>query len=111
MNDTSKPYSVCLHGSNPDLGNDDCYTGADFATLAEATAVAADPLSHFKGPGGMSGQQYYSGELWVELDGPDANEVRQVSKGRRGSQGWRSERAHQAGMMGGTQAYNEEMGF
>lgn len=115
MNDVTKPYSVCLWGSNPDLGNDDCHTGEDFATLEEAVAVYTTPFSFFKGPNGSSGEVYYSGELWVELDGPDAYEVRQVSRGKKSRRddddGWRSERAWQAGMMGGVEAYNEEMGF
>ena len=35
-----KTYSVNLWGSHPDAGNDDCWTGADFETLAEAEALA-----------------------------------------------------------------------
>lgn len=110
-------YSVNLWGSKP-WENDDCHTGDEFPTLEEARAVYLNPFPHFKGPGTQSGESYYSGELWVELVGPDVEEERCHSRGRKqkddsGSSDelWEREIAMEAGMLGGCQAYNEAMGY
>lgn len=101
--ETTGAYWVTQWGSHPDFENDDCYTGHDFATYAEAWAAlmagVKDPFVAF-----------------LELDGPGANEVRanpfyDEREVRRDRQSFDSERAMQAGMMGGCQAYNDEMGW
>lgn len=109
-----KPYSVNLWGSKPGT-DDDCHTGDDFETLEDAMKVYRHPFTHFKGPGNQGGESYYSGELWVELDGPDVHEERQERRGRgkrdNGDEEWRREIANEAGMLHGVQAYNEVMGY
>lgn len=115
-------YTINLHGSDPALENDDCYTGDEFPTLEEAMIVYQDPFSHFHGPHGQSGSSYYSGELWVEIDGPDLHEERchqrsagfvtlnhKGSKKRTSNDDWRHEQAMEAGMLHGVEAYNDVM--
>jgi hypothetical protein len=96
------PYSVLGFGSHPDdAGNDDCYTGQDFATLTEARVayLAAHELE----------------VAFVMLDGPDVNEIRQIPNrrvSRRVDDGeWRREIAMQAGMAFGCAGYNDAMGY
>lgn len=94
-------YCVNHWGSHPDDDNDDCWTGWDFATLAEARIKYDE---HPKDPS----------TRFVELDGPDVNEVRRVpgSKARRSNNDdWKHEIAMQAGMGLGIDAYNDEMGY
>lgn len=80
MNETilNKSYSVTLWGSNPDeTDNDDCWTGADFATLEEALSVYREvvmfpdhsQLARVCGPRG-------SWEFAM-IDGPETHEVTQ----------------------------------
>lgn len=92
-------YSVNEWGSHPDEGNDDCWRGDDFATLDEARAAFA------KYPADPS-------TLFVELDGPDVNEVRRVADRRaalRTDTEWQREVATQAGMALGCDGYNDAM--
>jgi hypothetical protein len=100
-------YSVNHWGSHPDLDNDDCNTGADFDTLDEAKASE------------MYKSADYSTE-YIELDGPDINEVRknpnynakQVKRERaQADREERSEYAMQQGMAFGAEGYNEAMGW
>lgn len=116
-------YTVNLHGSDPALENDDCYTGDEFPTLEEARKVFQDPFSYFHGPLmtvvvngkceqiAQPGASYYSGELWVEIDGHDVHEVRCHTKGskKRANDDWRHEQAMEAGMLHGVEAYNDVM--
>ena len=94
---TPKPYSVLYWGSNPDAGNDDCWSDDSFATLAEAEAAFA------RNPG--------SCVAFVELDGPDVYRVRKLRDARPADTSWRDEIAREAGMLGGCEAYNEVMGY
>jgi len=117
-----KPYSVTLWGSNPDeTDNDDCWTGDDYATREEATAayrevvMFPDHSSLAKACGPRGAWEY------VLIDGPQAHEVTQnpdrpsCERHRREldrSDGeWRRERAMEAGMLHGVEAYNDEMGY
>lgn len=70
-------YTVNLWGSNPNLENDDCWTGCDYATREEALAAYADPRATF---GGIPGVVLTEGE-WVEIDGPDVHEERALKRG------------------------------
>lgn len=115
-----KPYSVTLWGSNPDeTDNDDCWTGDDFATREEALAVyravvmfPEDGLAQHMGRGGWE---------YVMIDGPETHELTQnpdrpsCERHRREldrSDGeWRRERAMEAGMLHGVEAYNDEMDY
>lgn len=99
-------YSVNLWCSKP-WTNDDCNTGDDFETLAEAEAVFANPTAHFK----ASSLRYTA---WFELTGPDVDKERQnpdYKVERSNDDEWRSEYAMQAGMMGGCDAYNDAYGY
>jgi len=106
------PYSVCIWQTNPELENDDCSTGRDYATREEAEAVyqAADPaVAMGCRPG------YFTSEEWVEIDGPGINMARQFRTVKRKRQDsddeWRREMAMEAGMAFGCQGYNEVMGY
>jgi hypothetical protein len=95
------PYAVLEFGSHPDLDNDDCYNGQDFATLDEArVAYLATPDADV---------------AYLMLDGPEVNEIRanpHHRAPRRGSHdAWQREIATQAGMEGGSAAYNDAMGY
>jgi hypothetical protein len=119
---SDKPYSVTLWGSNPDeTDNDDCWTGDDFATREEATATYREVVmfpDHSKlakvcGPRGAW--------EYVMIDGPDTHEVtqnpdqpsceRRRRELARDDRAWQRERAMEAGMLHGIEAYNDEMGF
>jgi len=105
-----KPWSVCLWGSHPDEGLDDCSVGDDFATEAEARAVARDVWAHF------DHGYFASGTRFVEIDGPTANEVLAVPgapKRRHADDDreWQREIAMEAGMLHGAEAYNDAMGW
>jgi len=93
-------YSVNHWGSHPDDENDDCFTGWDFDTLDSAEqCFRKDPDSSV---------------MYIELDGPDVNQVRKnpnYRPSRDDDSEWQRERAMQAGMAFGCQGYNEEMGY
>ena len=117
-----KPYSVTLWGSNPDeTDNDDCWTGDDYATREEAIDAYREvvmfpddnQLAKVCGPRG-------SWE-YVMIDGPETHEVtqnpdqaacrRQRRDLARSDREWQRERATEAGMLHGVEAYNDEMGY
>lgn len=107
-NSGTKPFCVSLWGSNPGE-NDDCSTGADFATLDEAKACRADLWAHFSA-------DYFKKLPFILLDGPGVHEVtknpdapKRVKKDNMDD--WRQEIANEAGMLGGIEAYNEAMGY
>jgi hypothetical protein len=100
-------------GSHPDAGNDDCWTGHDFATLAEAEAKFSEPPTFTDGKPVL-------GTAYIELDGPGVHKVRKnpdfdaraaAREAARDEAEWRRERAMQAGMAFGVDGYNDEMGY
>lgn len=105
---TEKNYSVCLWDSCPELEEDTCNTGDDFATLEEAFKAYNDPKGHFARV--LPWQ-------WVEIDGPDVNDCRPIDESfnHAAADGdeddWRREQAMQAGMGLGIEAYNDMMGY
>jgi len=105
---SSKGWAVNLWGSDPDEENDDCWVGDGFATEEEARKVFEDPWNTFQ-------KSYFSkGTHTIELDGPGVHETRlnPEFKGKEiGDDDWKREQAMQAGMGGGTDAYNDAMGF
>ena len=117
------PFSVNLWGSHPSENNDDCWTGVDFATLDEAVACYR-AIVMWPNDGELPRSCGYDWEF-VEITGPDVHEVTanrdQVSQSRhrhrrlrersRGDAEWRREIATQAGMGGGVDWYNDEMGY
>ena len=111
---TDLPYSVCEWGSHPDEDNDDCWCGSDLASEAEAREELARVLAREEKLRGNGGTAY------VVLDGPGVHQVVAVrayhtkrAKRRRAAQAFadRAERAMQAGMGLGAQAYNDAMGW
>lgn len=117
--DCVKSYSVTLWGSNPDeTDNDDCWTGDDFATREEAIAcyraVVMFPEEGLAQHMGRGGWEY------VMIDGPDTHELtqnpdrpsceRRRRELARDDREWQRERAMEAGMLHGIEAYNDEMG-
>jgi hypothetical protein len=106
-----KPYSVNLWDTHPDLEEDTCSTGEEFATLAEAVACMANLDATFNAV-------YFRNTPFVELDGPDIYLVVErpgVAKRARKEEAMdmaaeRSEFAMQQGMGLGIHAYNEAMG-
>lgn len=116
---TVLPYSVNLWGSHPDAGNDDCWTGAEFATLGEAIACYR-AIVMFPAKGQLPKVCGYNWEF-VEIDGPDAHEVtanpdqttqrRHRREAARSDSEWKREQAMQAGMVFGCDGYNDVMGY
>ena len=70
MNHTEKPYRVDLWGSEPGE-NDDCWTGDEFTTKEEAEFVYLNPEIHFRAA-------ELANTAWLELDGPNVHEERQM---------------------------------
>ncbi len=112
------PYTVDLWGSNPDeTDNDDCWTGDSFATKAEAVAAYQ---ALYQWPDGGIAERCPEWQ-YAMIDGPDVHEVmanpdeRTARRWRREMEGsdsqWRHERAMEAGMLHGIDAYNDEMGY
>jgi len=101
-------YAVNLFGSHPDEGNDDCWTGQDFSTEAEARQFYDNP---FADP--QFAQFYRTCTQYLQLTGPDLELVRLNPDFRpsKPDNEWRREAAMQAGMMGGTAAYNDAMEY
>lgn len=104
-------YSVSFWCTHPDEENDDCNTGQDFDTKEAALAFYNDPANEYLGN-------------YIEIDGPDLNEVRmksgfdrraydrEVERDRRAYEAeYRRECAMEAGMLHGVDAYNDEMGY
>ncbi len=104
-----KPFSVTLWDTHPDLEEDTCNTGIDFATLEEAKAAFHNIEPHFPG----LSQGYWRHTPFVMMDGPGLREVRQREgiKPRQERDEVDHEFAMQQGMGLGIQAYNEAMGF
>lgn len=116
-------YSVNYWGSHPEAGNDDCWTGKDFATLDEAVACylatpAYDPHPlHDASYTALDSSTAYvelcvTGD-WTPADGPEVYEVRANPghKPDKGDDDWRREMAMEAGMLHGVEAYNDVMGW
>lgn len=103
--DPGHPWAVNLWGSHPDRGNDDCWTGDDFETRAEAEAVFTDPGEYFLA--------HMRGVTHVELRGPDVYRVKRIAPdpAPRVDDSWRREMAMEAGMGLGIDAYNDMMGY
>jgi hypothetical protein len=110
-------YSVNVFMSNPSENNDDCITGAVFATLEEARAcylsAPQDGICEvitWLQPEDVCWLQLAEGE-------PENGDQRQI-KARfiqaatpDDDSDWREEIAREAGMLGGCAAYNEVLGY
>lgn len=110
INKFEKPFSVLLFGSHPDKDNDDCWTGTEFATEAEAREALANPWKHFN-------EVYYSSDTeYFVLDGVGLKDIEcyknpDFKPKKRRDDEWQREAAHQAGMAFGCQGYNDMMGY
>lgn len=112
------PYSVTLWGSNPDeTDNDDCWTGSDYATRGEALEAYQ---SLYKWP--AAGVAEHCPEWqFAMVDGPDTHDVmanpddrtarRWCREMEQSDAAWKRERALEAGMLDGVEAYNDVMGY
>lgn len=124
----AKPYSVNCWGSHPDDGNDDCWSGEDFATLTEAEAAAANwreifgfvvgETTHVEivawtghVMGGLMEYERISVTQVVSDEEIQHRAKRDRERSERDSRQWRHEIAMQAGMGTGIDAYNETMGW
>jgi hypothetical protein len=104
-------FEVIIKGSRLESDNeDDYYCSDDYADLAlareafETIARGDAPTDWAQWPRG-----YYAG-AWVILVGVDVLfEQRMPRDGAELDDGGRSERAMQAGMLGGVDAYNDEL--
>ena len=94
-----KPYTVDYWGSVP-LTNDDCWSGRDFATEAEARVAYQENVPD-------------RDTAWIVLDGPGVHEERRNPDYRPAPDDrddWLRETAMQLGMGLGVQAYNDARG-
>lgn len=109
----TKPYTVDLWGSHPDANNDDCWTGTDYATLAEAVAAFEAEVE------GSTYCPSYT-VAFVVLDGPDVHreranpafDPRRIEREERAERrAERREFATQQGMAFGCDGFNDAMGW
>ena len=97
-------FSVNLWGSSPHT-NDDCHTGKDFQSLAEAIEAFEYPELHFA-------KLALYGEVHIEIVGPGINNVRVIGTRRPDcDDDWARERAMQNGMAFGVAGYNDTFGY
>ena len=97
-------FSVNIWGSAPHT-NDDCHTGKDFQSLAEAIEAFEYPELHF------AKLELY-GEVHIEIDGPGINNVRVIGTNRPDcDDDWTREQAIQNGMAFGAPGYNDTFGY
>lgn len=111
--DPNKPYSVTLWDDTP-VETDTCRTGEDFATEKEARMCLADLGAHF--PHGWD-------VPYIMLDGPGVHEItcrtaalkraqhQRAKDEREYEREARLERAMEAAMGMGIDAYNDAMGY
>lgn len=99
-------YNVLFFGSHPDLENDDCWYGTDYATQAEALLAFEAMVKDLNNCPARD-------VAYIMIDGPDINKIRANPSFRKSGSdhSWQREFAMQAGMLGGCQAYNEAMGY
>ena len=99
---------------------DDCWTGDEFATRDEALACYREVVM-FPDHSQIAKVCGRGGWEFVMIDGPDAHEVtqnpdraacrRHKRELERDDRDWQRERAMEAGMLHGVEAYNDEMGY
>ena len=115
-----KPFTVTLWGSNPDeTDNDDCWTGDDFATREEAITAYRE-IVMFPDDAQLA-RVCGRGWEYVMIDGPNTHELtqnpdraacrRRQLENAESDCAWKHERAMEAGMLHGAEAYNDEMGW
>lgn len=111
----SKPWSVNLYESHPDMGNDDCTTGADYANENEAREVFKRPWPEFARSARPHAIEYVelalNGRRVALRKNPKHNPRRVAREAEASDREWRREIAMQAGMAFGVEAFNEEMGW
>jgi hypothetical protein len=110
-------YYVNYWGSHPDEGNDDCWCGQDYQCESEALAAYSATPDAIGCP--------TSDVAWVEFGrytGQIVNGAREVERlqirsnpyfrpSRNDREEWKRERAWEAGMLHGVEAYNDAMGY
>ena len=103
-------YSVNLWGSDPDLNDDDCWTGEDFSSLDVARNVYTNPE--------FSSSEYFrqraAKAIFIQLKGPNIQEHHRLRPDSVEDVTDRldiAEGAMQAGMAFGIQGYNDYLGY
>lgn len=100
-------YQVRFYQSHPSEDNDDCITGEDYDSHEAAMAAFEQ-----QPPTWSNGRPILC--QWIVLDGPDEHLERRNPDWRAvadDDDDWRRERANQAGMAGGAEAFNDAMGW
>lgn len=99
-------FSVEFWGSHPDKGNDDCLTGLDFPTMADAQECFDNPWKDAD-----FARYFKTSTAYIRLEGEGQEKIRKndAYKPSKGDNEWAREIAHQDGMMGGCDAYNDAM--
>jgi len=102
-------YSVNLWGSDPDKGNDDCYTGENFDNFAAAKATFDNPWSTFD-------KAYYQTSVaFIEIVAPGCTALKAnpgyVAPKPDTEDDWAQEQAMQNGMAFGCAGYNDSKGY
>lgn len=116
MTDSATPFSVNFWGSHPSAGNDDCYTGEDFATYDEAYdafhAKATGRDAHRYQFIELTGDDGTAlGNAYIVRPNPDHDAGRCARESAAHDAADRSEHAMQAGMAFGCAGFNDAMGW
>lgn len=111
-------FSVDLWGSNPDAGNDDCWTGLDFDSYEAAMACYANPGGFFDPRHDLDDTAYFELVRRETFGADGSTEVTRLAKRKNpdfvpsyDDHAWRSEFAMQNGMVFGADGYNDAMGY
>jgi hypothetical protein len=110
-----KEYCVQEWGSHPDNGNDDCWTGEDFDTMEDARkafdAPCTDTSTQYVELCKYTGMTMLRGREVMQVERIDIRLNPNFRPTKDDDDDWRHERAMQAGMGLGIDAYNEEMDY
>lgn len=117
-NMTNMTFSVSLWGSDPDAGNDDCWTQRNFDSYEDAMACFIYPGEFFDLGRDLTDAAYIE-LVRCEAIGNGSTEVTRLTKRQNpdfvpssdDGHEWRSEFAMQAGMAFGVAGYNDAMRY
>lgn len=105
-------FTVALYGSDPDaLDNDDCWESKDFYDEDEALDYFENLFDDPKFVDSSTSQVKYC-TAFIVLESPLGDKKRSNPHFVPDDPNeWQRESARQAGMMGGTQSFNDVMGY
>lgn len=112
MANTDTTYSVNLWGSHPDADNDDCWTGQDYATEAEARQAFADPsalldCSYLSFGDDVAFIELCKGSDWDSRERLAVKPNPGFKPSADTDDAWRSEQRMQSAMAFGVQGWND----